>query len=338
MKINLKKAVATAAFSFLVIGLVGCNQEKSEPKAEAPKKTEIVQETTAFVEPVTGSLRAEVNEDAYFFEGEYFDIDSFDKITCTLEYSTGESLVIDKEQLSCDLMDTYLPAGDVILSISYEDKTVELPIYVEPYVEEVEEAVVYEAPVMTYDYLLTVPYYDQYALGLPSGCEGVSLAMCINYLGYGVNPYDICETYMPKDYNCTNPYVAFIGDPADDWSFGCAAPVLVQTINNYNAATGASLQAIDHTGDLDGVYNEIISGYPVAVCVSENWTEPFWFTDTLNGTDYFSWHANWHYVTVVGFNDFTVTVNDPIYGYHSVSRDTFEWIWWEMGAQAVAVH
>ncbi|MBE5969792.1 MAG: hypothetical protein E7242_06110 [Lachnospiraceae bacterium] len=329
-------------FSVFFVALFGCVWMTAcdSPSREPIKARDTVEETepvTIAAEPVKipeMSITASLNEDAYFYEGDYFDIDTFDKIMCILNFSTGDSVQIAKEMLSCNYMDTNLPAGDVTLVITYDNMSVELPIWVEPYVEEV----VYEPPAITYDYQLGVPLFMQLDYGLPSGCEGTALAMCINYLGYGVSPYDLCETYMPKDYNCTDPYVAFIGDPADPYSFGCASPVVIQTAYNYMAASGAPLQVIDHTGDLEGVYNEIASGYPVAVCVSENFSRPFWFVDTLNGTDYFWWHASWHYIAVVGVNDYTVTVNDPLYGYYTVDKGLFEWIWWEMGAQAVAVH
>ena len=334
-KVLLKFSVLFVAF-FACVWMTACDSASQEPM----KTRDTVEETepvTIAAEPVKMpemSITASLNEDAYFYEGDYFNIDTFDKITCILNFSTGDSVQIAKEMLSCNYMDTNLPAGDVTLVITYDNMSVELPIWVEPYVEEE----VYVPPAITYDYQLSVPLYMQNAYGLPAGCEGTALTMCINYLGYGVSPYDICEVYMPRDYNCTDPYVAFIGDPADPYSYGCAAPVVIQTAYNFMAATGANLTVIDHTGDLEGVYNEILSGYPVAVCTTIGWITPYWSTGMVNGVDVFPWHYSWHYVTLVGFNDYTVTVNDPLAGQYQIDRGTFEWIWWEMGAQAVAVH
>jgi len=185
----------------------------------------------------------------------------------------------------------------------------------------------------TYSYQIEgVPSLLQYDLGLPTGCEGVSLTMCLLYNGYNVSAWDVCETYMPRDYNCTDPNVAFIGDPADGRCYGCNAPVIVQTALNIGASP------VNLTGNLDAVYNEIINGHPVVIWGTDKWQPSWWHTCTMNGVDYFDWHGPFHCMCLTGFTDTTVTINDPYYGVTTVDKTLFETRWWEMGGMAVAVH
>ncbi len=189
----------------------------------------------------------------------------------------------------------------------------------------------YVGPAYSYQ-IEGVPSLLQYDLGLPTGCEGVSLTMCLLYNGYNVSAWDVCETYMPRDYNCTDPNVAFIGDPADGRCYGCNAPVIVQTALNVGA------NPVNLTGNLDAVYNEIINGYPVVIWGTDKWQPSWWHTCTMNGVDYFDWHGPFHCMCLTGFTDTTVTINDPYYGVTTVDKTLFETRWQEMGGMAVAVH
>ncbi len=171
--------------------------------------------------------------------------------------------------------------------------------------------------------------------GLPSGCEGVSLTMYLNYLGFEVSPWDVCMTYMPWSWEESNMSNSFIGDPSSDGGWGCYAPVVVKTAYNYFDANGVTdKRVINMTGSgIYDIFEEIRNGHPVIIWATEGFKIP-----ELNITENFTWVTGEHCMLVTGYDEKNIYINDPIYGYTSVDLKTFEKIWALLGRQAVVIH
>lgn len=76
---------------------------------------------------------------------------------------------------------------------------------------------------------------------LPTGCECVSLTILLNHLGYNVDKLTLARNYLPKmDFYWSNGIyygadfrTTFAGNPESSSSYGCYAPCIVTTANNY---------------------------------------------------------------------------------------------------------
>ena len=184
-------------------------------------------------------------------------------------------------------------------------------------------------------FLENVPYINQMEIGLPSGCEGVSLTMYLNYLGYDVSAWDICMNYLPWSWEETDMNNSFIGDPSSDGGWGCYAPVIVKTAYNYfdeNNITNHRVINMTNSGIYD-IFEEIRSGNPVIIWATENFEFPL-----LVETENFTWISGEHCMLAIGYDENNIYFNDPIYGYTSVDLKTFEKIWAFLGRQAVVIH
>lgn len=112
---------------------------------------------------------------------------------------------------------------------------------------------------------------------LPSGCEITSLTMSLNYNGYKVDKIELSDNFLPKgkigetDYN-----VAFVGNPKDNTGFGCYAPVIVNTANNYLKSVESKKTAFNLTGSsLQEIFKYIDSNIPVIVWVTNEMKAPY---------------------------------------------------------------
>lgn len=70
---------------------------------------------------------------------------------------------------------------------------------------------------------------------LPNGCEIVSLAIVLNYLGFDVDPVVLSEKYLEKSsFGEGDPFFTYIGDPgATDMGIGCYAPCIANAARAY---------------------------------------------------------------------------------------------------------
>ncbi|MBQ8960787.1 MAG: C39 family peptidase [Ruminococcus sp.] len=175
---------------------------------------------------------------------------------------------------------------------------------------------------------------------LPTGCEVTALTETLNYYGFGIDKVDLCDEYLPKDYEGYY-YMdeAYVGDPHSYNGFGCYAPVIVNTANDYFESIQSDWYAKDLTGcSLDDLCYQIEQGRPVIVWVTMDMRETypnFKFT-TGNGKD-FMFNDYQHCVAIYGF-DFgarTIHTADPLVGNIEYDMDQFDKIFQIQGNQAV---
>ena len=91
---------------------------------------------------------------------------------------------------------------------------------------------------------------------LPTGCESVSLTILLNHLGYQVDKMTIVRKYLPKMdfywyggvYYGADFRTTFAGNPESEYAYGCYAPCITTTANNYFESIGSESKACDLTG------------------------------------------------------------------------------------------
>lgn len=196
--------------------------------------------------------------------------------------------------------------------------------------------------------LIKVPYIDQ-TKEWPTGCESVSAVMLLQYLGIDISVKMFVEQYLEKEplfekegklYG-PNPWKTFAGDPADDQSMGCYAPVIMNSLKKVIQAkrqecSDLDLQAGDAgclTGgevvDLSGVSMEtLLRDYidrdmPVifwaSIDLKETYSGPDWILTDTGET--FTWRSNEHCMLLVGYNEENYYFNDPWHNHGTIGYE-----------------
>ena len=150
---------------------------------------------------------------------------------------------------------------------------------------------------------------------LPMGCEVTSLAVVLQYLGFNkVTKNMLADKYQPRGaVGATDPNVAFVGTPYSSRPYGCYAPVIVKTAQNYFKAIGNDEYQVNNlTGlNINEIYKEIDKGNPLVMWITygrpykqESWTLRYGTKTTKagSGTYRFTWYGMQHCVAVAGYN------------------------------------
>lgn len=177
---------------------------------------------------------------------------------------------------------------------------------------------------------------------LPNGCEITSLTILLRHLGFDVDKLTMCDEYLDKGpIGETSYYRANIGDPRDEYSYGCYSPVIVNAANKYLESVSSPYTARDLTGhDISEVYAEVAAGRPVAVWITmENDAEPYNIIGWDIDGETIYWKHPLHCVVLTGYDkeEGTVFTADPIEGDLAHDMALFELRWVQMGAQAVSI-
>ena len=183
---------------------------------------------------------------------------------------------------------------------------------------------------------------------LPTGCEITALTMVLNYYGYQVNKVTMALDYMPKvqaefyrseDGRLMGPDLEnfFVGDPTEETGYICGTGAIVTAANRYLADVGSDLTAAAMKNvQPEKLYDLIDQGTPVVIWCTINMEDRAetdgWYRE--DGT-YMEWSTNDHGAVLIGYDEDTVTVADPIYSRITVSRDQFEKIFAERGGQCM---
>ncbi len=175
---------------------------------------------------------------------------------------------------------------------------------------------------------------------LPTGCEVTSLTMVLNYNNVPADKCDIADNYLEKGEVGTVDFrVEFVGDPRDEDSYGCYAPVLTNAANNYLTANGYNLKATDISGtSFDGLLPYIDKGIPVIIWGTQE-CQPGQYTTTWNidGED-ITWYYPEHCMVLLGYSDYQVWVADPMYGeVRDFDRVIFQTRYEELFQQAIVI-
>ncbi len=187
---------------------------------------------------------------------------------------------------------------------------------------------------------------------LPTGCEVTALTILLNHLGYQANKLDLARNYLPKQdfywkngiYYGADFRTTFAGNPESEYSYGCYAPCIVTTANNYLNNIGSDSIAQDISGaDFDTLLTEYIDNdKPVLIWITSSnlhesslttkWTTP-------NG-EQVQWRAYEHCVVLTGYdlNNGLIYVSDPMYDNIAYDYNKIKLRYNEMGQQSVYIN
>lgn len=184
---------------------------------------------------------------------------------------------------------------------------------------------------------------------LPAGCEIVSSAIVLRYLGYDVEKTDLVPFFsMGGRPHVSNgrpvgpdPWTVFAGSPYES-GYGCFAPVVTDAINRYFSAVHAENHAVNLTGmKAAGLIPYLDSGIPVIVWATISMKEPYagdgWY---LDGTDrFFHWPAMEHCLVLIGHSGQKAVFSDPLDARGTVQYEfsLFEKRYRQLFCQAVIV-
>ena len=183
---------------------------------------------------------------------------------------------------------------------------------------------------------------------LPTGCEITAMTMVLNYYGYNVDKVTMALDYMPKvqaefyrseDGRLMGPDLEnfFVGDPTEETGYICGTGAIVTAANAYLTDVGSDMTAVAmKNAQPEELYDLIDQGTPVVIWCTINMEDRAetdgWYRE--DGT-YMEWSTNDHGAVLIGYDEDTVTVADPIYSRITVSRAQFEKIFAERGGQCV---
>ena len=188
---------------------------------------------------------------------------------------------------------------------------------------------------------INVKYISQLP-NLPTGCEITSLTTVLNYLGFDVTKETMADEYLEKGAIGTVDFrEAFVGNPYDDHSYGCYAPVIVKTANKYLSENKSDLRAYDMSGkNLTELYKYVCEGKPVVIWNTTKMNqEPFYTTTwNINGKN-IRWLCGEHCMVLIGFDldRNVVIVSDPMVGKVEYDRELFEKRYIQFFKQAVVI-
>lgn len=177
---------------------------------------------------------------------------------------------------------------------------------------------------------------------LPAGCEVTSLAVALNYAGLSADKCDLSDNYLPKgEAGTVDMNTAFIGEPRKAGSYGCFAPVIVETAAGYIADNHSTLKVYNLTGsNFTSLFHLIADDKPVIVWTTINLL-PTTVTTTweINENTVF-WQSQEHCVVLCGYDydKSTVTIADPLKGITEYDMGLFITRYNELFKQAVCIY
>lgn len=177
---------------------------------------------------------------------------------------------------------------------------------------------------------------------LPTGCEVTSLCGLLNYLGFDIDKVTLADEFMPMDnIGISTMMHAYIGDPKSEEGFGCCAPVIVQTADDYFESILSPCYAVNMTGrSLKELLYQVAQGRPVIVWSTIDLmmmpTEYVW--DTVDGEEMW-FNGLQHCVVIYGYDldESTLSVADPLAGAVKYEMAQFNEVYQFMGNQAVLI-
>lgn len=171
---------------------------------------------------------------------------------------------------------------------------------------------------------------NQYSIGYPTGCESVALTILLNYWNVDVSVSDVVSI-LPKGSKPYfensikyggNPYLEFIGDPKDKYSYGVYDIPIENVANNFKNGI------INGRGkSLDEVLAIVRQNRPVIVWSSMNMGIPHYTNSWIYKPtgEKINWLADLHAIVVIGYTPNQVITTDSLTGtVRYFDRSTFE--------------
>lgn len=160
---------------------------------------------------------------------------------------------------------------------------------------------------------------------LPTGCEITSLAIVMKALGLPLDKVTLADQWLPKKaIGEADPWREFVGNPHDDSSYGCYAPVIARVANDVFAALGAPFLARAQVGACqEDLQAHLSSGIPVIVWATMGMRAPHESTEWRFPAGPVRWRGNQHCLVLTGMNDREERLADPQAGLITVPKSLF---------------
>ncbi|MCC8013700.1 MAG: C39 family peptidase [Eubacterium sp.] len=187
---------------------------------------------------------------------------------------------------------------------------------------------------------------------LPTGCEITAATMMMNYYGFNVGKVTMANEYLPKTNSKNLHYhddgklygsnlnSFFIGNPREKSGYVCGTQAIVKAVNDYIETNSESgMRAIDITGTYaKTLYDFVADNIPVTVWITidmaNRHTTEGWYTED---SVYVDWSTNDHCAVLIGYNENSVTIVDPLTGIVEYSRERFENVYISRGSKCVII-
>ncbi len=241
---------------------------------------------------------------------------------------------------SLQTMLTYYQSETELLQEDLSSMQGELDIATQTISELENEIEVLKTPIIPSRHVIAVDNIQQNP-ELPNGCEGTSLTILLNYLGFDADKVDICTNYVPlgEFTSGADPNEHYLGDPRGAGWYVYAEPIITAAENYLSASSSAQLYDVKNlTGATkEELVTHLGLGNPVVV----------WATldlqsqgvrggpETIEGPAY----TNLHCVVLVGYTETQFIFADPMKStrYTEVGQDAFMTSFESIGSQAVTI-
>lgn len=177
---------------------------------------------------------------------------------------------------------------------------------------------------------------------LPTGCEITALTAVLNYYGYDVDKVYMAKNYLALGELYKDSFSAkFIGEPWDEESYGCYAPVIFDSASRFLNNEMSKLNIYNISGsDMTVLFAEVSKGHPILVWTSMNLNEkPEVREIELENGNIERWIVPEHCVVLTGY-DYTkgvVYIADPLGRFEEVDMDKFRERYIDHMSQALVI-
>lgn len=167
-------------------------------------------------------------------------------------------------------------------------------------------------------YIKDFPVINQYPNYL-TGCESVAITLLLRYYGVSVSPDDVIKNLVKEDlphYENSilyggNPEIGFVGDPYSVHSYGVYEKPIRNVASNFKSGIVSKVNF-----SFDNVLSLVKENKPVVVWTSMDLAVPYisktWIYKPTG--EKISWKAQEHAVVLIGYDDNSVIISDPIGG------------------------
>ena len=189
---------------------------------------------------------------------------------------------------------------------------------------------------------LTVTWVGQYP-ELPNGCEIVSSAIVLNYLGFNVDKVDLAKDFFSqdeKDGKVLDFRNYYVGNPLDYTGLGCYASAVVDAVNSYLKTQKTELHAFNYTNyPFEELLNQVAEGNPVIIWVTQYMEEPFYGIREMIDDENIVYISQEHCLVLTGYDmdKNIVKVSDPLVGNTEYDMELFKKRFTQLMYQAVII-
>lgn len=162
----------------------------------------------------------------------------------------------------------------------------------------------------------------------PNGCEVVSLATVLKFMGYDVTVDELIDDHLPKGVYSSNgddPFYKYLGNPRD-LGVGCYAPAICEAANSYLTSIGEEPSAVDVSNCDYLTYKSYINRNIPVIFWGTTYMDrdpEIFGTVNIDGEEII-WRNHSHCFVMIGYTDTTYIFCDPLRGIIEYPKEDVE--------------